>query len=113
MTRFYQTFAFLVLFACQQPQPPNDVLALDQMAKLVEEITIIETHFQSRFGVPSQYKKALDQNETDFTALTSPYEEPENPDLMIDVSVNNAKQAAQILIEFLQKKYSIKLTMEN
>ncbi len=59
------------------------------------------------------YKKALDQNETDFTALTSPYEEPENPDLMIDVSVNNAKQAAQILIEFLQKKYSIKLTMEN
>ena len=62
MTRFYQAFAFLVLFACQQPQPPNDVLALDQMAKLVEEITIIETHYQSRFGVPSQYKKALDQS---------------------------------------------------
>ena len=56
------------------------------------------------------YKKALDQNETDFTALTSPYEEPENPDLMIDTSVNNAKQAAQILIKFLQKKYSLKLT---
>ena len=56
------------------------------------------------------YKKALDQNETDFTALTSPYEEPENPDLMIDTNVNNAKQAAQILIKFLQKKYSLKLT---
>ena len=60
--------------------------------------------------VKGLYKKALDQKETDFTALTSPYEEPENPDLMIDTSVNNAKQAAQILIKFLQKKYSLKLT---
>ena len=59
--------------------------------------------------VKGLYKQALDRKDTDFTALTSPYEEPENPDLMIDVSVNNAKQAAQILIEFLQKKYSLKL----
>ena len=56
------------------------------------------------------YKKALDQKDSDFTALTSPYEEPENPDLMIDSSVNNAMQTALMLIEFIQKKYSIKLT---
>lgn len=55
------------------------------------------------------YKKALDRKEADFTALTSPYEEPENPDLIIDASVNNAKQATHILIEFLLKKYSLKL----
>ena len=55
------------------------------------------------------YKQALDRKEADFTALTSPYEEPENPDLMIDVSINNAKQATQILIDFLQKKYCLKL----
>ena len=60
--------------------------------------------------VKGLYKRALDQKNSEFTALTSPYEEPENPDLMIDVSVNNAKQALQILIEFLHKKYSIKLT---
>jgi hypothetical protein len=62
MTRFYQTFAFLVLIACQQTQPPYDVLTLDQMALIVEEITIIETHYQSRYGVPIQYKKALDKS---------------------------------------------------
>jgi hypothetical protein len=62
MTRFYQTFAFLLLIACQQTQPPYDVLGLDQMALIVEEITIIETHYQSRYGVPSQYKKALDKS---------------------------------------------------
>ena len=55
------------------------------------------------------YKKALDRKEANFTALTSPYEEPENPDLMIDASVNNARQTTHILIEFLQKKYSLKL----
>jgi adenylyl-sulfate kinase len=59
--------------------------------------------------VKGLYKKALDSKEADFTALTSPYEEPENPDLMIDTSLNNAKQTALILIEFLQKKYNIKL----
>jgi adenylyl-sulfate kinase len=55
------------------------------------------------------YKQALDRKNTQFTALTSPYEEPENPDLMIDASVNNAKRAAHILIEFLQTKYKINL----
>ena len=55
------------------------------------------------------YKKALDQKNADFTALTSPYEEPENPDLMIDASINNAKQTTQILVEFLQTKYKINL----
>ncbi|MBT6198835.1 MAG: adenylyl-sulfate kinase [Pelagibacteraceae bacterium] len=55
------------------------------------------------------YKQALDRKDADFTALTSPYEEPENPDLMINTSVNNAKQTAHILIEFLLKKYSLKL----
>ena len=56
------------------------------------------------------YKKALDRKDANFTALTSPYEEPDNPDLMIDVSINNAKQTVQRLIKFLQQKYNIKLT---
>ena len=39
---------------------PTGILPLDEMSSLVEEITIIETYYQSKFGVPSQYKKALD-----------------------------------------------------
>lgn len=30
------------------------------MVALVEEVTLLETHYQSKFGVPSQYKEALD-----------------------------------------------------
>ena len=59
--------------------------------------------------VKGLYKKALEQKDSDFTALSSPYEEPENPDLLIDTNLNNVEQSAQILIDFLQKKYKIKL----
>jgi len=55
------------------------------------------------------YKQALDRKDADFTALTSPYEEPENPDLLIDTNLNNEEQSAHMLIDFLQKKYKIKL----
>ena len=55
------------------------------------------------------YKKALDRKEPNFTALTSPYEEPENPDLLIDTNLKTIEQSVQILKEFLQKKYKIYL----
>jgi hypothetical protein len=62
MKLIYLFLFFLLLFDCEPNTIPNDILALDQMAQLVEEITIIETHYQSRFGVPSQYKSALDRS---------------------------------------------------
>ena len=55
------------------------------------------------------YKKALDRKEANFTALTSPYEEPKNPDLLIDTNLKTIEQSVQILKEFLQKKYKIYL----
>jgi hypothetical protein len=53
-------FFLLIFYACSQNKLPAGILPLDEMSRLVEEITIIETHYQSKFGVPSQYKKALD-----------------------------------------------------
>jgi hypothetical protein len=50
----------ILLSACQQNNVPADVLPLAQMVPLVEEITLLETHYQSKFGVPGQYKAALD-----------------------------------------------------
>ena len=55
------------------------------------------------------YKKALDRKEPNFTALTSPYEKPENPNLLIDTNLKTIEQSVQILKEFLQKKYDIYL----
>jgi hypothetical protein len=50
----------LLLSACQEQNVPKGILPLAQMLPLVEEITLLETHYQSRYGVPSQYKEALD-----------------------------------------------------
>lgn len=52
----------LGIYACNQTKVPEEILPLEQMSKLVEEITILEVHYQSKFGVPSQYKSALDQS---------------------------------------------------
>ena len=57
--------------------------------------------------VKGLYKKALKQKDAHFTALTAPYEEPKNPDLLLDTSLNNVEQTVQILIRYLRKKYSL------
>ena len=53
-------FCLLALSACQQHAVPKGILPLAQMAPLVEEITLLETHFQSKYGAPGQYIEALD-----------------------------------------------------
>lgn len=52
----------LLLYSCGQPSVPDDILPLDQMSQLTAEISVLETHYQSKYGVPSQYKKALDES---------------------------------------------------
>lgn len=62
MKRLFYFSLLICLCACNQTKVPDGILPLEQMSPLVEEITILETHYQSKFGVPSQYKKALDQS---------------------------------------------------
>ncbi len=59
--------------------------------------------------VKGLYKKASNQKDANFTALSSPYEEPDNPDLLIDTNLNGVEKSLQILIDFLQNKYKINL----
>lgn len=55
----------LCLFcSCEQKTIPNGIIEPKEMCGLVEEITLIETHYQSKFGVPTQYAEAL-QNSVD------------------------------------------------
>jgi hypothetical protein len=49
----------ILLSACQQDAVPEGILPLAEMTPLVEEITLLETYYQSKFGVPGQYKAAL------------------------------------------------------
>lgn len=62
MKRLQLALFILLCVACSEPKPPNDILDMKQMSSLVQDITLIETHYQSKYGAPSQYKKALDQS---------------------------------------------------
>lgn len=53
-------FCLIFVFACQNDLVPAGILPLEKMAPLVTEVTLLETHYQSKYGVPSQYKTALD-----------------------------------------------------
>ena len=55
-------FCSIILSACQQNSVPEGILPLSKMVTLVEEVTLLETHYQSKYGVPSQYKDALDRS---------------------------------------------------
>jgi hypothetical protein len=62
MMRMRFIICLILLSACQQDTVPEGILPLEQMTPLVEEITLLETYYQSKFGVPSQYKAALDSS---------------------------------------------------
>lgn len=62
MMRLRLLICLILLGACQQNAVPEGILPLSQMTPLVEQITLLETYYQSKFGVPSQYKTALDRS---------------------------------------------------
>lgn len=49
------------------------------------------------------YKKALKGEITDLTGLQDPYEEPLNPEIIIDTTKGTPEDAAQIIIEKLEE----------
>lgn len=50
------------------------------------------------------YKKAGNNEIREFTGVSSPYEEPLNPDLIVDTETLGETEAAQFLYEFIVKK---------
>lgn len=48
-------------FSCNELSVPSEFLQPEEMSVLVEEISVLEAHYQSTYGVPGQYKAALDK----------------------------------------------------
>lgn len=53
------------------------------------------------------YKKALSGEIPNFTGINSPYEEPENPDIVVDTSKLTEKESLKIIIDYLEEKHAI------
>lgn len=54
------------------------------------------------------YKKARSGLIKDFTGLSSPYEEPEEPEIMVDTNHNNIQDCVQLIINYLIKHRKIR-----
>ena len=53
--------------------------------------------------VKGLYKEAKQKKITNFTGMTSPYEEPQNANLTIDTDKNNADLTAKLLNQYIDK----------
>jgi bifunctional enzyme CysN/CysC len=50
------------------------------------------------------YKKARSGKIKDFTGISAPYEEPDNPDLVIDTAKLSIEQSVELLFQYVQKQ---------
>jgi len=55
------------------------------------------------------YKKAINKEINDFTGISSPYEKPENPELVIDSGKMSVEQATEYILKYLQNNKRIKV----
>ena len=58
------------------------------------------------------YKKARRGEIPEFTGISSPYEQPESPELIIDTNVHDMDVCVEMLIEYIQKTISLQSLRE-
>jgi len=51
------------------------------------------------------YKKAIAGEIKDFTGISAPYEEPLNPDIVIDTTVLSIDESVELLLNYVQKQF--------
>lgn len=77
---------------------------------LVEDSEFLEVFVETPLAIAEQrdpkglYKKARRGELKNFTGIDSPYEPPENPEILVDTSAMSAEQAAEKIISELRQK---------
>lgn len=81
-----------------------------EVRKLFSKDEFIEVYVYCPFEIcvkrdpKGLYKKAINGEIKHFTGLTSPYEEPKNPDIIIDTNSHSLEKCVQIIINHLKFK---------
>jgi len=81
----------------------------DQVRALVEDGDMLEIFLTCDLSICEQrdpkglYKKARAGEITDFTGISAPYEEPRNPEIVIDSGVLPVDKCAQMVIDYLSE----------
>jgi len=80
----------------------------DRVRNLLGEDEFIEVYLNTSVekceerDVKGLYKKARDGEIKDFTGINSPYEIPENPEVIIDTAENTAEESVNILLNKIE-----------
>ena len=80
-------------------QMARELLSLDEFFEIFVSTSLEECEERDPKGL---YKKARAGELKNFTGIDSSYEEPENPDLVLDTNSTNAEELADQIINFLQ-----------
>ena len=81
----------------------------DRVRSIVEESDMVEIFVKCDLEVCEQrdakglYKKARAGEIKEFTGISAPYEEPENPELIVDAAKNSAEECAKTVVDYLKK----------
>jgi adenylylsulfate kinase len=79
----------------------------DQVRMLFDKDLFIEIYMQVALSTAEQrdpkglYKKARAGEIKDFTGISAPYEEPLNPEIVIDTDQLDVEQSAKLVVDFL------------
>ena len=82
-------------------QMAKDLLSSDEFFEIFVNTPLAECEKRDPKGL---YKKARAGELKNFTGIDSLYEEPENPDLILDTTSSNAEELTDQIINFLQLK---------
>ena len=85
-------------------QMARDLLSSDEFFEIFINTSLEECEKRDPKGL---YKKARTGELKNFTGIDSLYEEPENPDLILDTASSNAEELTDQIINFLQLKKNI------
>ena len=81
----------------------------DRVRGIVEDGDMVEIFVKCDLEVCEQrdakglYKKARAGEIKEFTGISAPYEEPENPELVVDAAKNSAEECAKMIVDYLKK----------
>ena len=88
----------------------------DRVRELLGEDNFVEIYCKASLKVCEQrdvkgiYKKARNGLIKEFTGISSPYEEPERPELVIDTGTESLDKSVQIVLDFLAEKRRLKVS---
>jgi hypothetical protein len=65
--KYFFAFLLLVICACNEPsvKTPPGLIDKEKMSLVMEDVLLLESHYQSKYGVPGLYKNALDESLVD------------------------------------------------